>query len=105
LAERFEASDEIEDRPRYKIAPTQPVVAVRREMGKKTRKFTTIRWGFIPSWAKDMSIGTQTLNARSETVTTKPAFRDPILRKQLPYSIGWILRVAEDGISEAALLF
>lgn len=82
LAERFQASDEIEDRPRYNIAPTQPVVTVRKEHGKKTRKFTTMRWGLIPSWAKDMSIGTQTLNARSETVTTKPAFRDPILRKR-----------------------
>src|SRR5580700_1760450 len=41
-----------------------------------------MRWGLIPFWAKDMSIGTQTLNARSETVTTKPAFRDSILRKR-----------------------
>ena len=41
-----------------------------------------MRWGLIPSWARDMSIGTQTLNARSESVTTKPAFRDPILRKR-----------------------
>jgi putative SOS response-associated peptidase YedK len=82
LAERFEASGEIEDRPRYNIAPTQQVVTVRKEDGKKSRKFTTMRWGLIPSWAKDMSIGTQTLNARSETVTTKPAFRDSILRKR-----------------------
>jgi putative SOS response-associated peptidase YedK len=85
LAERFQASDEsgeIEDRPRYNVAPTQPVVTVRKEQGKKTRHFTTMRWGLIPSWAKDMSIGTRTLNARSETVTTKPAFRDPILKKR-----------------------
>jgi putative SOS response-associated peptidase YedK len=82
LAERFEASGEMEERPRYNIAPTQQVVTVRIEEGKKTRKFTTMRWGLIPSWAKDMSIGTQMLNARSETVTTKPAFRDPILRKR-----------------------
>jgi putative SOS response-associated peptidase YedK len=85
LAERFQASDEsgeIEDRPRYNIAPTQPVLIVRKEQGKKIRHFTTMRWGLIPSWAKDMSIGTQTLNARSETVTTKPAFRDSILRKR-----------------------
>jgi putative SOS response-associated peptidase YedK len=38
-----------------------------KEEGKKTRKFTTMRWGLTPSWAKDVSIGTQTLNARSET--------------------------------------
>jgi putative SOS response-associated peptidase YedK len=82
LAERFGAVGEIEERPRYNIAPTKQIVTVRNEEGKKTRKFTTMRWGLIPSWAKDMSIGTQTLNARSETVTTKPAFRDPILRKR-----------------------
>jgi len=82
LAERFQAWDEIEERPRYNIAPTQPVVTVRRELGTKTRKFTTMRWGLIPSWAKDMSIGTRTLNARSETVATRLAFRDSILTKR-----------------------
>ena len=82
LAERFQAPDEIEDRPRYNIAPTQPVVTVREERGKKTRKFTTMRWGLIPSWAKDTSIGTRTLNARSETVKTTPAFRQSILTKR-----------------------
>src|SRR4029077_14016312 len=44
--------------------------------------FRTMRWGLIPSWAKDMSIGNRTLNARSETVTTTPAFRDSILTKR-----------------------
>ena len=82
LAERFQAWDEIEERPRYNIAPTQPVVTVRRELGTKTRKFTTMRWGLIPSWTKDMSIGTRTLNARSETVATRLAFRDSILTKR-----------------------
>jgi putative SOS response-associated peptidase YedK len=41
-----------------------------------------MRWGLIPSWAKDMSIGNRTLNARSETVTTTPAFRDSILTRR-----------------------
>lgn len=82
LAERFGAVGEIEERPRYNIGPTQQVVTVRKEEGKKTRKFTTMRWGLIPSWAKDLSIGTHTLNARSETVTTKPAFRESILTKR-----------------------
>src|SRR5258708_12468585 len=82
LAERFGAVGEIEERPRYNIAPTRQVVTVRKEDGKKTRKFTTMRWGLIPSWAKDMGIGTQTLNARSESVTTTPAFRQSILTKR-----------------------
>jgi putative SOS response-associated peptidase YedK len=85
LAERFQASDEscvIDDRPRYNIAPTQPVITVRKEHGKKSRQLTTMRWGLIPSWAKDMSIGNRTLNARSETITSTPAFRDSILTKR-----------------------
>jgi putative SOS response-associated peptidase YedK len=80
--ERFEAWDEIEERPRYNIAPTQPVLTVRKEQGKKSRRFTTMRWGLIPSWPKDISIGARTLNARSETVTTTPAFRQSILTKR-----------------------
>ena len=83
LAERFQTSEEgIDGGPRYNIAPTQPVLTVRKEHGKKTRHFTTMRWGLIPSWAEDMSIGTRTLNARSETITKTPAFRDSILTKR-----------------------
>ena len=85
LRERFEAEasdEELEDRPRYNIAPTQQVLIVRKEHGEKVRQLTTMRWGLIPSWAKDSSIGTRTLNARSETVTTTPAFRESIRRKR-----------------------
>jgi len=83
LAERFQAADdEIEEHPRYNIAPTQAVLTVRKEQGRNVRHFSTMRWGLIPSWAKDMGIGTKTLNARSETVTTKPAFRDSVLTKR-----------------------
>ena len=85
LSERFEAEasdEELEDRPRYNIAPTQQVVIVRKEHGEKMRQLTTMRWGLIPSWAKDASIGARTLNARSETVTTTPAFRESIRRKR-----------------------
>jgi putative SOS response-associated peptidase YedK len=54
LAERFQATPhEIEERARYHIAPTQPVLIVRKEEGKKSRHFTTMRCGLIPSWAKE----------------------------------------------------
>ncbi|HEU5399750.1 MAG TPA: SOS response-associated peptidase [Terriglobales bacterium] len=82
LAERFKSSDQTDDTPRYNIAPTQPVLTVRREHGEKVRRFSMMRWGLIPHWAKDMTIGTRTLNARSETVTRLPAFRDSILTKR-----------------------
>lgn len=55
LAARFQASGEFDDAPRYNIAPTQPVLTVRREHGQKVRRFTTMRWGLIPHWAKDMA--------------------------------------------------
>lgn len=82
LTERFQASGDFDDTPRYNIAPTQPVLTVRREQREKVRRFTTMRWGLIPHWAKDASIGNRTLNARSETITRTPAFRDSILTKR-----------------------
>jgi putative SOS response-associated peptidase YedK len=78
----FQAEGEFDDRPRYNIAPTQPFLIVRNEDGEKVRQFRTMRWGLIPSWAKDTAIGTRTLNARSETVTTTPAFRESIRTKR-----------------------
>jgi putative SOS response-associated peptidase YedK len=59
--------------PRYNIAPTQTVPAlVRREEGRRIEGF---RFGLVPFWAKDVSIGNKLLNARSETVAEKPSFR------------------------------
>ncbi|HKV27368.1 MAG TPA: SOS response-associated peptidase family protein [Candidatus Acidoferrales bacterium] len=75
LAKQFQAANEIDNAPRYNIAPTQPVLTVRHEHGKKVRHFTMMRWGLTPRWAKDTTIGTRTLNARSETVAKTPAFR------------------------------
>ena len=57
----------------YNIAPTQEVAAVITEEEK--RKLEMLRWGLIPAWANDPSIGTRMINARSETVAEKPSFR------------------------------
>jgi putative SOS response-associated peptidase YedK len=59
--------------PRYNIAPTQQVAVIRQD--GKARELSMMRWGLIPSWAKDVKIGATMINARSETVATKPAFR------------------------------
>jgi putative SOS response-associated peptidase YedK len=61
--------------PRYNIAPTQnlPVVRATREGGG--RELAVMRWGLIPSWAKDEKIGNKLINARSETAAEKPSFR------------------------------
>ena len=64
-------------KPRYNIAPSQEVTCVRNASGNgsKDRECVLLRWGLIPYWAKDPSIGNRLINARAETVTEKPAFR------------------------------
>jgi len=61
-------------RPRYNIAPTQQVPIVRVDQAGR-RELVQLRWGLIPRWAKDPSIGARMFNARAETVAEKPAFR------------------------------
>jgi putative SOS response-associated peptidase YedK len=58
--------------PRYNVAPTQPVLIVRKAADREAE---LARWGLIPSWAADPSIGNRLINARAETVADKPSFR------------------------------
>jgi putative SOS response-associated peptidase YedK len=67
---------------RYNISPTQQVPAVRISPQNKSRELAIFRWGLIPSWAKDAKIGNQLINARSETVATKPAFRSAFRKRR-----------------------
>ena len=64
--------------PRYNVAPTQPIPVIRQHPKEPTRELSLMRWGLIPSWAKDSSAATRMINARSETACTKPAFRDAL---------------------------
>jgi len=82
LAEHFGVDDEIEWEPRYNIAPTQPVVVIRQDRDQPRRTFSLMRWGLIPYWSKDISIGNKTINAMSETVAEKPAFREAIRKRR-----------------------
>lgn len=68
--------------PRYNIAPTQSVAAVLLAPERRYRELKMLRWGLIPAWAKDAKIGARTINARSETVTEKPAFRTAFLKRR-----------------------
>ncbi|HSK54003.1 MAG TPA: SOS response-associated peptidase [Jiangellales bacterium] len=82
LAEEFEV-DRIDLReqlePDWNVAPTKPVpaVLVRRDRtsGAVQRRLSVLRWGLVPSWAKDLRIGSKLINARVESVHEKPAFR------------------------------
>ncbi|HEX3724949.1 MAG TPA: SOS response-associated peptidase [Pirellulales bacterium] len=74
FADVFAVIRQYEDewQPAYNIAPTQNVVCIR---DGKQREFFKARWGLIPSWAKNAKIGSSCINARVETVDTKPTFR------------------------------
>lgn len=61
---------------RYNIAPTQSVPVIRRDARESVRHASLMRWGLVPNWAKDMSVGASMINARSETAAEKPAFRE-----------------------------
>jgi putative SOS response-associated peptidase YedK len=79
IEEHFDTSSGDEDwSPRYNIAPTQPIPVIRQNPKETVRELSLMRWGLIPSWAKDSSVAAQTINARSETAATKPAFRDAL---------------------------
>lgn len=68
-------------KPRFNIAPTQSAPVVR--LGRDTeRELKMLRWGLVPSWANDLSIGARMINARSETVHEKPAFRAAFVKRR-----------------------
>lgn len=67
--------------PRFNISPTQPVPVIRWDRTGVAR-LDPLRWGLIPRWAKDPSIGNRMINARAETVAEKPAFREAFRRRR-----------------------
>jgi putative SOS response-associated peptidase YedK len=79
VEEYFDSVSSDEDwNPRYNIAPTQPVPVIRQHPKEPVRELSLMRWGLIPSWTKDSSGSASMINARLETASTKPAFRDAL---------------------------
>lgn len=75
------------ERPRYNLAPTQLMPVV---VNDGARVLDAYRWGLIPSWAKDASIGNKLINARGETVAEKPSFRSALKRRRCLVLVdGW----------------
>jgi len=74
IAKAFDVANVPTITPRYNIAPTQSVGTI-LQTGEDSREFRLLRWGLIPSWAKDIQIGAKLINARAETVAEKPSFR------------------------------
>jgi putative SOS response-associated peptidase YedK len=78
VEEYFESGGEEDWTPRFNIAPTQAVPIIRQHPKEPVRELSLVRWGLIPSWAKDASGAAMMINARSETAAIKPAFRDAL---------------------------
>jgi len=76
IEEYFETGNEVDWEPRYNIAPSQNVGIIRQDPSRPRREFSQVRWGLIPYWAKEASIGHKMINARAETAADKPAFRE-----------------------------
>jgi putative SOS response-associated peptidase YedK len=68
--------------PRWNVAPTQPVLAVAESPVTGARKLGTFRWGLVPPWSPDLSVGSKMINARAETVREKPAYRKALRRRR-----------------------
>ncbi len=68
--------------PRWNIAPTQTMPVIRWNPETKSRALDLLRWGLVPSWAKELAIGARMINARAETIAEKPAFRDAFRKRR-----------------------
>jgi len=79
LVEEFEVTEppEVQLAPDYNMAPSKPIYAVLERLHDDTtvRRLAVVRWGLVPSWAKDPSVGNRMANARVETAAEKPSFR------------------------------
>ena len=100
LAEHFNLSGEVDISPSWNIAPSAKIVAITANEAE-IRQLNKMKWGLIPSWAKDASIGNKLTNARGETVAEKPSFRSAFKARRciIPAS-GFYEWKAESGIKQ-----
>ncbi|MFE8698400.1 SOS response-associated peptidase [Cytobacillus sp. FJAT-53684] len=83
IIQRFEIDAAIQEElynPNYNVAPSQSVLSVINDGSKNRLGF--LRWGLIPPWSKEMKIGYKMINARAETISEKPSFRNPFQKKR-----------------------
>lgn len=100
LAEHFQVSGELDLSPSWNIAPSSRICTITAD-GQDARHLWRMRWGLIPSWAKDATIGNKLANARGETVAEKPSFRSAFkYRRCLIPASGFYEWKAEHGIKQ-----
>lgn len=80
LAKEFGVAEVPTVEASYNIAPTHDILAVRQ--GGDGREMTLFKWGLVPSWAKEASMGARLINARAETVAEKPSFREAFKKRR-----------------------
>jgi putative SOS response-associated peptidase YedK len=79
LHQRFALDESIEVRERFNVAPSDDVLAINTSR-EGERRAQMLRWGLVPHWAKTPGVAVKTINARAETVASKPAYRDAFAR-------------------------
>src|SRR5215831_15988983 len=79
LYERFDIQNRLEIKARYNIAPSQDVPVI---VHNSPNRLVMMRWGLIPHWAKDENIGYRMINAKAETITEKPSFKNLLPSKR-----------------------
>ena len=92
LKKHFAVESEVDWDPRYNIAPTQDVATIRQDRETPVRTLSLMRWGLIPNWSQDASVGARMINARVETAADLPAFREALKSRRC--------LVAADGFYE-----
>lgn len=107
LAERFGVDEQrgTEGEPDYNVAPRENILAVRDRAGddRSARVLSRLRWGLVPAWATEPSMGDRLINARAETVATKPAYRKALTKRRclIPADgfYEWRKRPPEPGVA------
>src|SRR6201985_1811505 len=85
LVEEFAATRDsvgADRQPDYNVAPTKRIYTVLKHKAEDERELKLVRWGLVPTWAKDTKGGSRLINARSETVAVKPSFRAAFARRR-----------------------
>mgnify|MGYP006288141767 CR=1 FL=1 len=81
IARHFDLETDLHPEPRYNVAPTQPVLAVRLDAHGR-RELTRLRWGLVPFWSNGPDNRYSMINARAETVASKPAYRAAFAKRR-----------------------
>src|SRR5262245_26216242 len=82
IADLFDLPEVPSLAPRYNVAPTQEAAVVRVPAPGGKRRLDLLRWGLVPAWAEDPSIGNRMINARSESAAEKPSFKRSLQKQR-----------------------